>query len=86
MPISGDAMFWSDPNTWETKQLPVAGEDVEIPPGKWVVLDIETPVLNLLTVNGRLSFYDAMNPIHLHAKQVYVRAGELLIGEEGAPF
>ena len=72
--------------TWETGELPKAGEDVEIPPGKWVVLDIETPILNLVTVNGRLSFYDALQPIHLHAKQVYVRAGELLIGSETEPF
>lgn len=51
-----------------------------------VVLDIETPVLNLVTVNGRLSFYDNLGETHLHAKHVYVRAGELLIGSEAEPF
>ena len=54
----------------------------------FVILDIETPVLNLVTVNGKLSFQDQTNGdlVHLKAKQVYVRAGELLIGEEGAPY
>ncbi len=51
-----------------------------------MVLDEDTPILNLLTVNGRLSFYDNGKPIVLNAKQVYVRAGELLIGHETNPF
>ena len=66
--------------------LPIAGEDVVIEPGMHVILDIETPILNLLVVNGRLSFLDFNTDIHLHAKQIYVRAGELLIGEEGTPY
>lgn len=57
-----------------------------IEPGMHVILDIETPILNLLVVNGRLSFLDFNTDIHLHAKQIYVRAGELLIGEEGTPY
>jgi len=47
-----------------------------------VILDIETPKLNLLIINGKLSFLDHTDPIHLHAKQIYVRAGTLEIGEE----
>jgi len=51
-----------------------------------VILDIETPKLNLLIINGRLSFLDYADPIHLHAKQIYIRAGELLVGSETEPF
>ena len=82
----GDAKYWSDPATWQTGVLPGEGEDVHIEPGMNVILDIETPRLNLLTINGRLTFMDHDIPIHLHAKQIYIRAGELLIGEEGAPY
>lgn len=55
--LSGTPIPWSDPNSWESGAVPVDGEDVEIPPGVWIVLDInETAVLNKLTINGRLSF------------------------------
>ena len=59
-----------------------------IAPDMHVILDIETPELNLVTVNGKLSFKDQTNGdlVHLKAKQVYVRSGELLIGEEGTPY
>ena len=61
---------------------------MHIEPGMNVVLDIATPILNLVTVNGRLSFLDRTDKalVELKAKQVYVRAGELLIGEEGKPY
>jgi len=54
----------------------------------WMILDEITPSLNLVTVNGRLSWsrVNGTDPIHLKAKQVYVRAGELLIGNETHPF
>ena len=82
----GDAKYWSAVDTWPSGMLPVEGEDVHIEPGMNVILDIETPKLNLLIINGRLSFLDYTDPIHLHAKQIYVRSGELLIGEEAAPY
>jgi len=59
---------------------------VEIEPDMNVVLDIETPVLAMLVINGRLSFYDDNKLIHLRAKHIFVRAGELLIGSSEAPF
>ena len=51
------------------------------------MLDIaETPILGLLTIDGRLSFVNDGTDIELKAKQVYIRAGELLIGSEAQPF
>lgn len=66
--------------------MPLPGEDVHIEPGMNVILDIETPQLNLLTINGKLSFLDGVDPIHLHAKQIYVRSGTLEIGTEESPY
>ena len=45
-------------------------------------------MLNLVTINGRLSFShdNGTEPINLNAKQVYIRAGELLIGNKTHPF
>lgn len=86
VPISDDELFWSDPLAWPSGIVPVEGEDVEIEPQMNIVLDIITPRLNLVTVNGRLSFYDYEEPIELKAKQIYVRAGEFLIGTEERPY
>ena len=36
----------------------MAGEDVEILPSMNMFLDEVTPILNLVTVNGRLTFLD----------------------------
>ena len=40
----------------------------------------------MLIINGKLSFFDGNDPIHLHAKQIYVRAGTLEIGTEASPY
>src|SRR5580698_7510654 len=47
---------WSDPATWPNRKVPVAGDKVTIDAGKEVVLDVNTPPLNGLTINGKLSF------------------------------
>src|SRR6204780_5611540 len=46
----------SDPATWPNRKVPVAGDKVTIDAGKEVVLDVNTPALNGVTVNGKLSF------------------------------
>jgi len=51
-----------------------------------MIYDIEdSPVFKMVTINGRLTFKpDAVN-LHLKAKHIYVRAGELHIGNETHP-
>ena len=52
---AGKATKWSDPATWPNRKVPVAGDKVTIDAGKQVVLDVNTPALNGLTINGKLS-------------------------------
>jgi len=87
--ISGEIKYWSDTTTWSSGKLPVEGEDVEIAPGENVVLDISTPRLFKLTVNGRLTFLnDVKEPknLTLNTNLLYVRAGELIIGNQTHPY
>ena len=49
-----------------------------------VVLDIDPPALRSLTIEGRLSFSDALD-IGLETEWIYVRGGELAIGSEERP-
>jgi hypothetical protein len=45
--------LWSDPATWGGS-LPLAGDNITIPHGTAVVLDVTTPILNSLTISGDL--------------------------------
>lgn len=88
--VSDEFIYWSDVTNWPEERLPEEGEDVEIISGWNMILDLEeTPILNMLTVNGRLTFSNnETNPINvnLQAMQIFVQAGELIIGTPEVPF
>src|SRR5512147_1584366 len=75
---------WSDRATWPNKKVPVAGDKVDIPSGKEVILDVSPPALNGLTINGKLSFADKSD-LELTTEWVMVH-GELEVGTEAKPF
>src|SRR5262249_54019551 len=77
------ATKWSDPATWPNRKVPVAGDKVTIDAGKEVVLDVNTPALNGVTVNGKLSFANTAD-IELTTEWIMLH-GELEIGTEKAP-
>ena len=74
---------WSDSATWADKKVPAAGALVTINQGMDVVLDVNTPPLNGLTVNGKLSFANNRD-LELTTEWIMVH-GELEIGTEKAP-
>jgi len=75
---------WSDPATWGGT-LPPAGATVVIPVGKTVVLDIATPALKGLTVQGAL-VAAADKDVAITSDYVIVRGGQLQIGTAAAPY
>jgi hypothetical protein len=78
--------YWSKQEDWgENGAVPQEGDTVEIKPTWNMVLDISTPALTKLVINGRLTFQDDKD-ITLRAKQVWVQSGELIIGSPEAPF
>ena len=79
--------MWSNPDSWGGT-LPVEGDDVEIESTWNMVLDIaDPPRLNSLAVNGRLTFLNQEGlDIKLSAGNIFVRAGEFIIGTEEEPF
>lgn len=85
--ISSNITYWSNLTTWKNGSLPKAGEDVVIEPGQNIVYDLEeSPIFNYVQINGRLTFLLDAPKLHLRAKYIFVRAGELLIGNETHPF
>lgn len=90
VPLDPNIRLWSNLASWDWNggrtALPDVGEDIEIPSGINMVLDIpETPVLKRLEINGRLTFKEDMD-INLQAKLIWVRAGELFIGNSTNPY
>lgn len=81
--VSRDALLWSNTSTWPNRQLPKVGDNVNIPEGQVVELDITPPALGYLSINGVLKFKD-MN-IELTAKNIMVH-GRLEVGTEAKPF
>ena len=63
--------LWSDPNSWPGGKVPTAGENVTIPQGETLLLDIHTPELGTLTIDGTLIF--AAKDISITARWIWVR-------------
>src|SRR5687767_10713347 len=74
---------WSDPTTWPSREVPVAGDKVIIEKGKDVVLDVSPPALHGLTIDGELSFANNRD-LELTTEWIMVH-GELEIGTEKSP-
>jgi len=78
------ATRWSDAATWPNKKVPAAGDKVEIPSGKEVILDVSPPALNGITINGKLTFADNAD-IDLSTEWIMIH-GELQVGTEARPY
>ena len=92
--------YWSNKSTWEkifsikrwirdvvanpTGNLPVTGENVEIPHGFKVLLDTSPPKLGRLSISGKLIWQDTQD-IVLNAMTILVW-GEMAIGTRESPF
>lgn len=73
---------WSNPETWGGT-LPASGEQVSIPEGVSILLDVTPPPLAGLTIHGELIFAD--QDLFLTSDFIMVQ-GSLQIGSEIAPY
>jgi hypothetical protein len=81
----GEPLLWSNASTWGGI-LPQPGDDIEIKTNMHVIMDVyETPVLGSLEVNGKLTC-PMGQPCLIHAYNLWVRQGELEIGNSTEPF
>src|SRR5688572_10648225 len=80
---SAKATKWSDPATWPNNKVPAAGDTVAIAKDKNVILDVNTPALGGLTIDGKLSFADNAD-VELTTEWIMLH-GELAIGTEAKP-
>jgi cell migration-inducing and hyaluronan-binding protein len=76
---------WSDASAWPSGKVPAAGEEVTIPRGTEMVLDVSPPALRSVTVQGKLTFADERD-LELVTDWIYLSGGEMQIGTEARPF
>lgn len=56
---------WSSPWTWGGDSIPVEGELVVIREGHTVLLDVDTPILNTLLIDGKDPLILAHHKVHM---------------------
>jgi len=76
---------WSAYSTWGGEVPPFAGETVHIPVGMNILLDVATPHLGLILVEGSLIVED-VEGLSIDANYIFVQGGRLQIGTEAEPF
>lgn len=81
--IPAGAKRWSDPDTWGGR-VPVAGQDVVVPAGRAVVLDVDPPALGHVRVEGELYLEDSGDRV-LRAASILV-TGRFSAGSASRPF
>ena len=84
-PASMRQLRWSDPAAWPDGRVPAAGDAVTIARDVDMTLDVSTPALRSLTIQGKLTFADDRD-LSLTSEWIYVPGGELAIGSEARPY
>ncbi|MBK8396360.1 MAG: right-handed parallel beta-helix repeat-containing protein [Leptospiraceae bacterium] len=74
---------WSNPSSWNSGSVPTEGENVIIPSGKYIILDVNPPKLGAMQIDGILEF--AKQDISLTAKNIMIH-GTFQIGSETEKF
>lgn len=76
---------WSSSTTWGGEVPPKEGETVQIPVGMTILLDVPTPELMLLLIEGALIVEDVPG-ITLDANYIFINGGSFQIGTPAHPF
>lgn len=78
--------LWSNVSMWNNSKLPQKGENVIIPSAWRVILDIDTPNLSSLIIDGDLTFDTTQDKITLTAALIWVRKGSIYAGSIETPY
>ena len=82
--------LWSSPFTWQDGIIPTAGDFVVVPKGQTLVLDVVTPVLAYILIQGGSLIFDQEkgdNEVELHTQGGLITCdGVFQVGTEQEPF
>ena len=88
--VDDDALFlyidkWSALTSWLNQEPPVAGDLVYIPDGQVILLDVFTPVLEAVIIEGAL-YFDPTQDVSLDATYIFVNGGLMQVGTAEHPY
>ena len=82
--------LWSSPFTWGGATPPTEGEFVVIPQGQTLLLDVKTPVLGYLLIQGGQLIFDPKkgdNEVELHTQGALITSGgRMEVGTSERPY
>lgn len=85
--IEEEGRMWSNPASWPSGKVPVAGDEIIIEAGWNMIFDlVDSPIFKMITIDGKLSFKQKAISLKLNVNQIYIRSGELEIGNETHPY
>jgi hypothetical protein len=76
---------WSALTSWKNQEPPIAGDLVWVPEGQVIMLDVNTPVLNSVLVEGSL-YFDTQKDVTLDAYYIFVKGGLMQVGTADVPY
>lgn len=76
---------WSALTSWKNQDPPVEGDFVWIPDGQVLLLDVKTPVLTFLLVEGDL-YFDRNQDVSIDSFYIFVFGGYMEVGTEEQPY
>ena len=85
-PGPDNVLYWSENSTWPMGRLPLEGENVTIPHGQYIIMNIpEPPRLQRVTIEGVLEVLDDVDRT-IEAELITIYGGRFVAGYPDAPF
>jgi hypothetical protein len=73
-------LAWSDASTWGTDLPPIDGDLVYVPQGLTLVVDVDTPQLEGIVVDGGTLLFSDQADIVVQATQITLNGGAFIAG------
>ncbi|XP_052830942.1 fibrocystin-L [Octopus bimaculoides] len=88
--------LWSSLETWKKAneilnlslqtKIPEENENVTIPTGMWIVVDIDLPKFNTIYIYGQMEVSNKLSEVTISANYIHIVGGRLIVGWENDPY
>ncbi len=75
--------FWSNAAAWNGGTLPTAGDDIVIPSGITITVNLNTPIVDDISVSGTLAIQNAIGSNLIYGGNMTINTGASLVNNGG---